>query len=226
VSIKPTKSIAVAYEALREGSRGEYEAIFARYQASPVSLALDISAVANVDFAFLARLVDMAVLKEVKLLALATNNPDVKEFVEHLAVAVIAPSELTNLGEAPIASKPLPTEQLSTSLGVPYTRVLTNPLRSGMQIQHEGDVVILAHVSSGAEVRATGHVHIYAKVEGRVFAGVNGYEKAKIFTRSMDAEMLSIAGVFVLYEQLEPFRNQPNSFILGLNQGQMRIHPM
>jgi septum site-determining protein MinC len=228
VTIKTTKSLPVAYETLATGTREEYEALLKRYRASAVHLVLDLTRLTHLDFAFIARLVDAAVLQQVKLLGLVSQDPDVAEFVEHIAVAVFAPDDLTQLGEIPLATAPSPVAKggVTASAVLPYTRVLVNPLRSGMQIEHEGDVVVLAHVSSGAEIRATGHVHIYAKVEGRVFAGAKGYDKAKIFTRSMEAEMFSIAGVFVLYDQLEPFRHQPNSFILGVHEGQMRIHPL
>jgi septum site-determining protein MinC len=57
-----------------------------------------------------------------------------------------------------------------------------------------GDLVILAPVSSGAELIADGNIHVYAPFRGRALAGVNGNPDAGIFCTCLDAEFLSIAG--------------------------------
>lgn len=79
------------------------------------------------------------------------------------------------------------------------SKVITRPVRSGQQIYAEGaDLIVLAQVSEGAEVLADGHIHIYGSLRGRALAGVRGDESARIFCQNMEAELVSIAGNFLL----------------------------
>lgn len=79
------------------------------------------------------------------------------------------------------------------------SRVITKPIRSGQQIYAEGaDLIVLAQVSEGAEVLADGHIHVYGALRGRALAGVRGDVSARIFCQHMDAELVSIAGNFLL----------------------------
>ncbi len=83
------------------------------------------------------------------------------------------------------------------------SKVITRPVRSGQQIYAEGaDLIVLAQVSEGAEVLADGHIHIYGTLRGRALAGVKGDESARIFCQQMEAELISIAGNFVLQDSL------------------------
>lgn len=83
------------------------------------------------------------------------------------------------------------------------TKVITSPVRSGQQIYAQGgDLLILAPVSTGAEVIADGHIHIYGPLRGRALAGVSGNEQARIFCDSLEAELVSIAGYYKVNENL------------------------
>jgi septum site-determining protein MinC len=83
------------------------------------------------------------------------------------------------------------------------SRVVTRPVRSGQQIYAEGaDLIVLAQVSEGAEVLADGHIHIYGTLRGRALAGVKGDESARIFCQQLEAELVSVAGNFVLQDAL------------------------
>lgn len=83
------------------------------------------------------------------------------------------------------------------------SKVVTRPVRSGQQIYAEGaDLIVLAQVSEGAEVLADGHIHIYGTLRGRALAGVKGDETARIFCQQMEAELVSVAGNFVLQDSL------------------------
>jgi septum site-determining protein MinC len=83
------------------------------------------------------------------------------------------------------------------------SKVITRPVRSGQQIYAEGaDLIVLAQVSEGAEVLADGHIHIYGTLRGRALAGVKGDESARIFCQQMEAELVSVAGNFVLQDSL------------------------
>jgi septum site-determining protein MinC len=83
------------------------------------------------------------------------------------------------------------------------TKVITKPIRSGQQVYAEGDLIILTQVGAGAEVLADGNIHIYGALRGRALAGVKGDVDARIFCRSMEAELVSIAGNFMLSDALQ-----------------------
>ncbi len=80
--------------------------------------------------------------------------------------------------------------------GVPsHTLVVNRPVRSGRQVYAQrGDLIVLAAISAGAELLADGHIHVYGALRGRAHAGVAGDAQARIFCRSLEAELVSIAG--------------------------------
>ncbi|MBJ7554729.1 septum site-determining protein MinC [Marinomonas spartinae] len=82
------------------------------------------------------------------------------------------------------------------------TKVITKPIRSGQQVYAEGDLIILTQVSAGAEVLADGNIHVYGALRGRALAGVKGDTQARIFCKSLEAELVSIAGNFMLSDAL------------------------
>jgi septum site-determining protein MinC len=102
---------------------------------------------------------------------------------------------------APAAGRPAPAP------AVPAHRrpalVVREPVRGGQQITTDGDLVVLAAVSPGAELAAAGHIHVYGTLRGRAFAGIEGDEGALIFCDQLEAELLSIAGVHLVNEEIE-----------------------
>lgn len=79
----------------------------------------------------------------------------------------------------------------------PSAMVIDRPLRSGQQVYARGrDLVVLAMVNPGAEVIADGHIHVYAPLRGKAMAGARGNTEARIFALSLEAELLSIAGIY------------------------------
>ena len=75
--------------------------------------------------------------------------------------------------------------------------IVDRPLRSGQQVYARGrDLVVLAVVNPGAEVIADGHIHVFAPLRGRAIAGARGYADARIFATSLEAELVSVAGVY------------------------------
>jgi len=79
----------------------------------------------------------------------------------------------------------------------PPSLVIDQPVRSGQSVVFErGDVTVLGSVASGAEVMAGGSVHIYGTLRGRAIAGLTGNPAARIFCSNLQAELLSIDGVY------------------------------
>lgn len=84
------------------------------------------------------------------------------------------------------------------------TRIVAEPVRSGQQIYAAGaDLVAMNVVAPGAEVVADGCVHVYGAARGRVIAGASGDVNARIFCRRFEAELVSIAGVYAVADQME-----------------------
>lgn len=83
--------------------------------------------------------------------------------------------------------------------------LVTAPVRSGQRVfANTGDLVVVASVSSGAELIARGNIHVYGRMRGRALAGVNGDSKARIFCHSLEAELIAIAGLYRTSEGIEP----------------------
>ena len=77
------------------------------------------------------------------------------------------------------------------------TMVIDKPLRSGQRVYARGgDLVVLAVVSFGAEVIADGNIHVYAPLRGRAIAGARGNTDARIFSTCLEAQLVSIAGIY------------------------------
>ncbi|CAM2884568.1 MULTISPECIES: septum site-determining protein MinC [Vibrio] len=84
------------------------------------------------------------------------------------------------------------------------TKVVRTPIRSGQQVYaKDGDLVILNHVSAGAEVIADGSIHIHGTLRGRAIAGASGQKEARIICHDLQAELVSIAGNYWLSDQIE-----------------------
>ena len=82
-------------------------------------------------------------------------------------------------------------------------RLVTTPVRSGTQIYARGtDLVVTASVSPGAELVADGNIHVYGPLRGRALAGASGDKDARIFCSRLEAELVSIAGHYLVSEQL------------------------
>jgi septum site-determining protein MinC len=82
-------------------------------------------------------------------------------------------------------------------------KVIHTPIRSGQQIYaKDGDLLILNHVSAGAEIIADGSIHIHGSLRGRAIAGASGDLNAKIICNDLQAELVSIAGNYWLSDQI------------------------
>lgn len=104
--------------------------------------------------------------------------------------------------------------------------VVTKPVRSGQQIYAKNtDLIVVAPVSQGAELLADGNIHIYGPLRGRALAGISGNTQARIFCHSMEAELVSIAGHYVVNDALiKQHRNIPQQIYLV--DGKLKITPL
>ncbi len=110
----------------------------------------------------------------------------------------------------PIASEPEITSSEPETAPVAgavgsSTRVVSNPIRSGQQIYAAGgDLLVLRTVSAGAEIIADGNIHVLGALRGRALAGLSNDENTHIICQSLEAELISIAGRYRVFEELDP----------------------
>ena len=91
----------------------------------------------------------------------------------------------------------------------PTSMVLDEPVRSGQTILFpQGDLTVNGSVASGAEIMAGGSIHIYGTLRGRAIAGVTGNQQARIFCKKLDAELISIDGLYMTAEDMDSFRGK------------------
>ena len=97
-----------------------------------------------------------------------------------------------------------------TAAPAPIPSLLVDqPVRSGQSLFHEGDVTVIGSVSSGAEIVATGSIHIYGTLRGRVLAGADGNPRAHIFCRRVEAELIAIDGYYRMADEMAPLLGKP-----------------
>ncbi|WP_410498487.1 septum site-determining protein MinC [Chitinibacter sp. S2-10] len=119
--------------------------------------------------------------------------------------------------ESELVPQHTPTLHQSEIIAPQGATIITRPVRTGQQVYAKGgDLIVLALVSNGAEVIADGNIHVYAPLRGRALAGARGDMNARIFTTCMEAELLSIAGIYRSLDQALPdsIRAKPAQVLL------------
>ncbi|MCH2003218.1 MULTISPECIES: septum site-determining protein MinC [Acinetobacter] len=110
-----------------------------------------------------------------------------------------------------IVEKPAPAQAASAETKKPLnnnavahiTSYHDEILRTGQSlVQDQGDIILKAGMNSGSEVIASGNIHIYGTVRGRVIAGAGGHAAARIFCQSLEAELVSIAGTYCVADDI------------------------
>lgn len=146
----------------------------------------------------------LAVLRSCHLIPVAVRgaNPTWLAAARHLGLAE-APVDIVRVRSAtplPVLTEVVAQEvirEVIREVPGPATMVIDKPLRSGQKIYARGaDLVILAMVNQGAEVAADGNIHVYAPLRGKAMAGANGNTSARIFSLSLEPELISIAGIY------------------------------
>lgn len=105
------------------------------------------------------------------------------------------PSDLAWFDHKSGLSKKQPVNEITE------TNVIKTPVRSGQQIYAQGaHLLIMNQVSAGAEVIADGNIHILGALRGRAIAGAQGNINAEIICQQLDAELVAIAGNYLVQE--------------------------
>ena len=118
------------------------------------------------------------------------------------AVAAEEAPKPAAVAAAPAAAAPVQAAPVTPAAA---TMIIDTPVRAGQRIYARGaDLVIMAAVNNGAEIIADGSIHVYAPLRGRALAGASGNTGARIFAASLEAELVSIAGVYRTFENGHP----------------------
>jgi septum site-determining protein MinC len=131
---------------------------------------------------------------------------------QQTAAVTMGMAVFSNTKADPLEINAAPTSKIAPAVATPaaattashFSRIITQPVRSGQQIYaRNSDLIVLASVSAGAELIADGNIHIYGALRGRALAGVSGNVEARVFCQSLEAELVSIAGHYWLHEDLQ-----------------------
>jgi septum site-determining protein MinC len=113
---------------------------------------------------------------------------------------------------------------VKTSKLYQQAKIVTTPIRSGMQVYaKDADLIVIGPVSVGAELLADGNIHVYGPLRGRALAGVTGETNARIFCRTLEAELVAIAGYYLIKEDMHAMPSQDATVQIYLANEQVKI---
>jgi septum site-determining protein MinC len=142
---------------------------------------------------------------EVEAVSNVLNLPILSGFRASRSPIAVAPSTPAAPAAAPApeaapAAAAASVELADSSLA---TLIQHQTVRSGQRIYARNrDLVVTAGIGAGAEVMADGCLHIYGSLRGRAMAGARGQLTARVFCQEFYAELVSIAGVFRVFETI------------------------
>lgn len=137
-------------------------------------------------------------LKQQKLIPVAIRGLKNTEQAEQHDLAILTSTLNKEKQPSKVNTPPPPKNQSPT-------KIITKPIRAGSQVYARGgDLIVLASVNSGAECFADGSIHVYGSLRGRALAGVSGDKNARIFCKSLEAELIAIAGHYLVNEKIKP----------------------
>ncbi len=127
---------------------------------------------------------------------LAQGSPAIEELAKTLEMPTFAPYKTPNRPVPVVQPAPVPEP-------APVSLMHHQPVRSGQRVYaRDRDLIVTSTVAASAEVMADGCVHIYGSLRGRAMAGAHGDAGARVFCQEFNAELVSIAGVFRVFETL------------------------
>lgn len=166
----------------------------------------------------------LAEFRAVGIQPLAVSDGPLADSGRDLGLPVVS----RDSGKSAAVARPAP-EAVPAAVPAPVpvarrpARIVSEPVRSGQQVYAEDcDLIVLNTVSPGAEVIADGCIHVYGKLAGRALAGAKGDESARVFCRKLDAELIAIAGIYAVAEQIKAGPvNEPA--LAWLEDGRLKI---
>jgi septum site-determining protein MinC len=175
---------------------------------APVVVDLEALGDSRVDLARLAEL-----LRRHHLVPVAVRNPSEAHKQRAVAAGWGVVQSMLPPSKHPAPAPAGPAHPGSAERPPPIPEEPVEPPRAGLTVHHPirsgqvvyavgGDLVVLAAVSSGAELIADGNIHVYGPLRGRALAGAHDNPEASIFCTSLEAEFLSIDGRYLMAEEI------------------------
>ncbi len=196
----------------------------AQFQHAPVILEIESK---NFQANELAVLIEILAQNEMVAVGIRTHKQELIDFAKFSGLAVfgksLSPSSKTKVKTQKIEQPPVPSANPHQDKVYQAPKVIANKVYSFQQIvSDDRDLVLLSKVKSGADVMSFGSISAYKEVQGSLFAGIQGDEKATIFVQSFNAELISIAGVYKKFDVV-PTKLYARSVMIDLVNGQLRF---
>ena len=157
-----------------------------------------VESVELIDLAWLVK-----VLKKTGVQVIGIADGILTEQALQLDMPIMPPDHSNNNTRAPAPQTPSTQRPAPVNDITLPTKMLTDPVRSGQQVYAESsDLIVLGAVSAGAELIADGSIHIYGTLRGRAIAGAKGNPNVRIFCRRFEADLVAIAGVYMVADQI------------------------
>jgi septum site-determining protein MinC len=166
------------------------------------------------------------VLRSYGLHAVAVRNARA-ESTESILAAGLVIDPVRSPAALPDLSAPEIVADAESRLGACPPMIIEVPVRAGQRIYARGcDLIVTQIVNNGAEIIADGNIHVYAPLRGRALAGASGDMQARIFTLCMEAELVSIAGIYRNFESGLPTELYRQASEVSLSGEALNIRPL
>jgi septum site-determining protein MinC len=138
---------------------------------------------------------DAHAVPEANLAAGSAPSPAFEDEVPTNTNALEAIVEVVALPAEPVKLEEPPLQLAATVDNEPApirTRTVIGPVRSGVILEHLGNLVIFGDVNPGAEVRATGNIVVLGRLRGTAHAGI-GQDVGFIMALRLEPQQLRIS---------------------------------
>jgi septum site-determining protein MinC len=153
----------------------------------------------------------------------AAETQTAASVVEPVTANVPAPAAADEAGATVTHSKTSNTDSPNAA----PTMVVRGPLRSGQRVYaRQSDLIVMGVVSRGAEVIADGNIHVYGPLRGKAMAGARGDTAARIFTTSLDAELVAVAGIYRVIDSKLPAELHQRPAVIQLQKDALHLTPL
>ena len=171
----------------------------------------------------LAVLIEILTQNDMVAVGIRSRKQELIDFAKFSGLAVFGKSLSPSQPELakPVVDDKLPNPHQDRVYQAP--KIVTSKVYASTQVlAKDRDLVLLDVVRSDAEVMSHGSISAYKEVQGRVFAGISGDEKATIFIHSFNAQLISIAGIYKQFDVV-PTKLYARSVMIDLKDGKLRF---
>jgi septum site-determining protein MinC len=189
-----------------------------KFEYAPVILQIEDK---NLSANELAVLVEILTQNNMVAVGIRSDKQELIDFAKFSGMAVFGKPlkpKKTKSSQAK-TTKTTPNSQQNKAYQAP--KVVANEVFEQV-IAKDSDLVLLNDVKSGAEIMSFGNISAYKEVQGSLFAGINGDEKATIFVQSFNPQLISIAGIYKRFDTV-PSKLYARQVMIDLLAGKLRF---